>query len=73
MVAAWNEFCKVQKSDKFGRSTCLPEHRLDEGQYWATIMPPPFVHHTMGGLKINSKTQVMNIDGKPIEGLYAAV
>ena len=70
-VASWNEFCKVQTGDKFGRSTCLPEHRLDEGPYWASIMTPS-VHHTMGGLKINSKTQVMNVDGKPIEGLYAA-
>ncbi|MDR3899465.1 MAG: FAD-binding protein [Duodenibacillus sp.] len=70
-VASWNEFCKVQKGDKFGRSTCLREHLLDEGPYWATIMTPS-VHHTMGGLKINSKTQVMNVDGKPIEGLYAA-
>lgn len=70
-VASWNEFCKVQTGDKFGRSTCLPEHRLDEGPYWATIMTPS-VHHTMGGLKINSKTQVMNVNGKPIEGLYAA-
>ena len=26
----------------------------------------------MDGLKINCKTQVMNVDGKPIEGLYAA-
>lgn len=32
----------------------------------------PSVRHTMGGLKINSKTQVMNVNGKPIEGLYAA-
>ena len=70
-VAAGNEFCKVQKGDPFGRSTCLAEHRLDNGPYWATIMTPS-VHHTMGGLKINSKTQVMGTNGKPIEGLYAA-
>ena len=70
-VAAWNEFCKVQKGDPLGRSTCLAEHRLDEGPYWATLMTPS-VHHTMGGLKINSKTQVMGTNGKPIEGLYAA-
>ena len=43
----------------------------DEGPYCATIMTPS-VHHTIGGLKITSKTQVMNVDGKPIEGLYAA-
>ncbi len=32
----------------------------------------PKVHHTMGGLQINSAAQVINLDGHPIEGLYAA-
>ena len=32
----------------------------------------PKVHHTMGGLHINEKAQVMNLDGKPIRGLFAA-
>ena len=44
------------------------------------IVSPPFyavriwpkVHHTMGGLHINSEAQVMHIDGYPIKGLYAA-
>lgn len=45
-----------------------------------TIEEPPFymlktapaVHHTMGGLEINTKAQVMNKNAQPIEGLYAA-
>lgn len=32
----------------------------------------PAVHHTMGGLEINTKAQVMNKNAQPIEGLYAA-
>lgn len=32
----------------------------------------PRVHHCMGGLEINDKAQVLNVRGKPIEGLYAA-
>ena len=28
--------------------------------------------HTLGGLKINEKSQVISIDGSPIDGLYAA-
>jgi flavocytochrome c len=32
----------------------------------------PKVHHTMGGLHINTDAQVMHIDGHPIPGLYAA-
>lgn len=32
----------------------------------------PAVHHTMGGLKINTDAQVIDKAGNPIEGLYAA-
>lgn len=32
----------------------------------------PKVHHTMGGVRINVKGEVLNLDGKVIEGLYAA-
>ncbi len=32
----------------------------------------PAAHHTMGGLKINADTQVLDKSGKPIPGLYAA-
>lgn len=32
----------------------------------------PAVHHTMGGLKINTEAQVLNTDGEWIDGLYAA-
>ncbi len=32
----------------------------------------PSVHHTMGGLVINEKTEVIDEDGNPIKNLYAA-
>ncbi len=32
----------------------------------------PAVHHTMGGLKIDTSAQVLNEQGSPIAGLYAA-
>lgn len=32
----------------------------------------PAVHHTMGGININTNTEVLNKDGQPIKGLYAA-
>ena len=32
----------------------------------------PRVHHTMGGLEINTKAQVLDANGKVIPGLYAA-
>ena len=30
------------------------------------------IHHTMGGLRINEKTQVLDDKGNPIPGLFAA-
>lgn len=32
----------------------------------------PAVHHTMGGIKINTNAQVLDTEGNVIEGLYAA-
>ena len=32
----------------------------------------PSTHHTMGGLRVDVNRHVVNADGKPIEGLYAA-
>lgn len=46
---------------------------------WQVKTPPfymlkcvPAVHHTMGGLTINTDAEVLNKDGEVIEGLYAA-
>jgi len=32
----------------------------------------PAVHHTMGGVKINTKGEVLGADGNPVAGLFAA-
>ena len=71
-VNKWNEFCKKGTGDEMGRPTCMDDHRLDEGgPYYATLMTPS-VHHTMGGVKINTKAQVLDHNGKAIPGLFAA-
>lgn len=46
-------------------------HKIDKGPYYA-IPQWPSVHHTMGGLVINEKTEVKDIWDKVIPGLYAA-
>ena len=38
---------------------------------WYACRKVPTVHHTMGGIKINVKSQVINTKGKVIPGLYA--
>ena len=44
---------------------------LENGPYYA-IKVTPGIHHTMGGLTINTTGHVMTAEGNPIKGLYAA-
>ena len=44
---------------------------MEKGPYYA-IPQYPSVHHTMGGLVITPKTEVVDIFGNIIPGLYAA-
>ena len=39
---------------------------------WYVCQKVVTVHHTMGGIHINDKAQVIGKNGKPIKGLYAA-
>ncbi|MDY4162540.1 MAG: flavocytochrome c [Sutterella sp.] len=64
----WKEG-KAKGKDAFGRAN-MPRD-LDKGPFYA-ILVTPAVHHTMGGIKIDSKTQVYNTKGQVIPGLYAA-
>nr|WP_307991535.1 flavocytochrome c [uncultured Niameybacter sp.] len=68
-VATYTTYAKAGKDDAFGRE--IMESTLEMAPYYA-IQIAPGVHHTMGGLKINTDTQVINTSGEPIPGLYAA-
>ncbi|MBQ0001271.1 MAG: flavocytochrome c [Clostridiales bacterium] len=68
-VEDWNKVCAGEKEDEFGRNNGLVS--LDEAPYTA-IMIAPGIHHTMGGVKINTSAEVMNKDGEAIPGLFAA-
>ena len=65
---AWKQG-KAAGKDAFGRAN-MPRD-LDKGPFYA-IMITPAVHHTMGGIKIDPKTQVYNAKGQVIPGLFAA-
>lgn len=58
-VAKWNEFCKTQKGDEFGRMSCEEGNKLPGGPYYASVMTPS-VHHTMGGVTIDEDTRVLD-------------
>lgn len=57
------------EEDEFGR--ILFTHPMEEGPY-AAVPRTAALHHTMGGLKINTDTHVLDKDGNAIPGLYAA-
>ena len=44
---------------------------LDTAPFYA-IKVTAGVHHTMGGVKINDDTEVIDVNGNEIPGLYAA-
>ena len=68
-MEAWNA-CVANKTDEeFGRTSFAEP--LDTAPYYA-IKVTAGVHHTMGGLRINTAAQVLDTAGEPIEGLYAA-
>ncbi len=60
---------KAAKADEFGRKD-MP-FDLTKGPFYA-IMIAPAVHHTMGGIKINTDAAVIDTDGNVIPGLFAA-
>lgn len=47
------------------------EYDLSHAPYYA-IKIAPGIHHTMGGLKIDTETHVLREDGTAIEGLFGA-
>ncbi len=65
----WNAAVDAQNDEAFGRLSFA--QKLDTAPYYA-IKVAPGIHHTMGGLKINTAAEVLTEDGTAIPGLYAA-
>ena len=68
-MEAWNKAVADQKDDEFGRLSFAAA--LDTAPYYA-IKVSPGIHHTMGGLKINTNAEVLTKADEVIPGLYAA-
>ena len=65
----WNGYVEAKNDPDFGRTSFA--NKLDTAPYYA-IKVTAGVHHTMGGLKINTNTEVLNENGEIIPGLFAA-
>jgi len=69
-LARYNQFVVDQKDEDFGRTTAL-RHPLNQGPFYA-IRVAPGVHHTMGGVTINTDTAVLDSNKQVIRGAWAA-
>ena len=65
----WNGYVEAKNDPDFGRTSFA--NKLDTAPYYA-IKVTAGVHHTMGGLTINTNTEVLKEDGSVIPGLFAA-
>ena len=70
-ISRYNAQQKAGLDDDFGRSATEMTRALETPPYYA-VRVTPAIHHTMGGLSVNTETQVLRTDGSPIPGLYAA-
>ena len=68
-MSNWNGYVEAKNDPDFGRTSFASP--LDTAPYYA-IKVTAGVHHTMGGLKIDTNTEVLDTDGNVIPGLFAA-
>ena len=68
----YNAVVSGKAKDKFGFEANNKADKLMTEGPWYACKKVPTVHHTMGGIKINTKAEVLNTSGKVIPGLYAS-
>lgn len=68
-VKNYNRYQKKGKDEAFGRDD-MPLN-ITKAPFYA-VRVQPGIHHTMGGVAINTESEVLNLQSWPIPGLYAA-
>ncbi|WMJ78334.1 MULTISPECIES: flavocytochrome c [unclassified Sedimentibacter] len=68
-IESYNVYVTGKSDTEFGR-TSLDVELTQSPYYYVEVAPA--IHHTMGGLKINTNTEVINNSGDIIPGLFAA-
>ncbi|WP_313132886.1 flavocytochrome c [Anaerocolumna sp.] len=69
-LMTWNEAVAAKNDKEFDRTTGM-DNDITTGPFYA-IKVAPGVHHTMGGVEINTSAEVIATTGTPIPGLFAA-
>ncbi len=67
-MVAWNESCAKGVDEEWGRNNGMEAQAT--APFYA-IKIAPGIHHTMGGIKIDEKAEVIDTDGNVIPGLFA--
>lgn len=70
-IDTYNKFVKSGVDSDFERKNSEMPRQLNKAPFYAVEVGPA-IHHTMGGLKINTKTQVIDNSGNVVPGLFAA-
>jgi flavocytochrome c len=70
-VNKYNSYLESEYDKEFGRYLLKDAKPIAVAPFYSLRLWPK-VHHTMGGLQINKKAEVIGLDGAPIKGLYAA-
>ena len=70
-IERYNSFVEKGVDEDFGRPADYMKAKIGEGPYYLVEQKPRYAT-TLGGLKINTELQVINVDGEVIKGLYSA-
>jgi hypothetical protein len=69
-VSRWNRYADEGRDPEFARGPDAPMYRIDTPPFYAAAMYPVW-HDSYGGLRINGRAQVIDMQGEPIPGLFA--
>lgn len=69
-IEKYNSYVDNQHDPDFGKSN-FGNYKVEVAPFYATPRSPS-VHHTMGGLKIDTLARVISTEGQAIPGFYAA-
>jgi flavocytochrome c len=70
-IETFNGYVKAKKDPDFDKLIVKDARPIVEAPFYAARVWPK-VHHTMGGVEINEKAEVIDLDGSIIDGLFAA-
>ena len=69
-METWNKSVETGVDEEWGRNNGMDDD-LSTAPFYA-IKIAPGIHHTMGGIKINTNAEVIDTAGNVIPGLFAA-